>query len=157
MGQTCAPDQLVQNFADACHNVLATMADIQVTLDSPRDKVEPQPTYDVSAIVGFSGDVLGSVVVSFSREAAIGIVEAFAGEHFEPNEPNFADAVGELGNMIAGNAKKEFGCNASISVPSVIIGPGHTIARLRDVPCVVIPGSCAAGNFALEINIKPNA
>jgi chemotaxis protein CheX len=63
--------------------------------------------------------------------------------------------VGELANMIAGGAKKDLGCVASISCPSVVIGPGHTIARLSDVPCIVIPCKTPVGDFAVEINIKP--
>ena len=44
--------------------------------------------------------------------------------------------------------------SATISVPSVIIGPGHTVARLSDVPCLVIPVTTPHGKFAVEINIK---
>jgi CheY-specific phosphatase CheX len=56
--------------------------------------------------------------------------------------------------MIAGGAKKAFGVMANITVPNVIIGAGHMIARLSDVPCVVIPCTTAVGNFAVEVNIK---
>jgi chemotaxis protein CheX len=72
----------------------------------------------------------------------------------EPGTADFTDAVGELANMIAGGAKKHLGNAASITVPSVIIGKGHQIARLSDVPCLVIPCTTAAGDFAVEINIK---
>ena len=156
MSQSCSTTTaaLVTTFLDATRNVLATMAGIDVQLGAPHEKEEPETTYDVSAIVGFSGDVAGSVVVSFSRGTALAIVEAFAGIALDVDDLDFADAVGELGNMIAGNAKKEFGCNASISVPSVVIGTGHTVARLRDVPCMIIPGACAAGQFAVEVNIR---
>lgn len=156
MSQSCSTTTatLIATFLDATRNVLATMAGIDVQLGAPHEKNEPETSYDVSAIVGFSGDVAGSVVVSFSRDTALAIVEAFAGAALDMNDPDFADAVGELGNMIAGNAKKEFGCSASISVPSVVLGTGHTVARLREVPCVVIPGACAAGKFAVEVNIR---
>jgi CheY-specific phosphatase CheX len=56
--------------------------------------------------------------------------------------------------MIAGGAKKHLGNAASITVPSVIIGSGHQIARLSDVPCVVIPCTSPVGDFAVEVNIK---
>jgi len=63
--------------------------------------------------------------------------------------------VGELANMIAGSAKTSFGGGTNISVPSIILGSGHTIARLHDVPCLVIPCHTPAGDFAVEVNIKP--
>jgi len=67
---------------------------------------------------------------------------------------DFVDAVGELCNMIAGNAKKDFGLNASISIPNVVIGTAHTIARMKDVPCIAIPCHSECGDFSVEVNIK---
>ena len=94
------------------------------------------------------------MVVSFQRDAAIRLVEAFSGAKLEPESNDFADAVGELANMIAGAAKKDLGSGANITTPSVIIGPGHHVARLRDVPCLVIPVKTAVGDFAVEVCIK---
>jgi chemotaxis protein CheX len=130
------------------------MVGIDSQIQKPALKNEPNPSYDVSGIIGFSGDVTGSVVVSFHESTALNIVEAFCCEKLDVNSEDFVDAIGELCNMIAGNAKKDFGLNASISIPSVIIGLGHHVARLRDVPCIVIPCNSAAGEFAVEVNIK---
>lgn len=145
---------LVACFVKSVKNVLTTMAGIQCQLGTPALKASPAPTHDVSALVGFSGEVTGSVVVTFSEKAAIDVVEAFAGEELSLDSEDFADAIGELCNMIAGNAKKDFGLKANIGIPTVIIGPGHTVARLRDVPCIVVPCTSEVGDFAVEINIK---
>ena len=77
-----------------------------------------------------------------------------AGMEIEANSPDFADAIGELSNMIAGGAKKDLGALATITVPTVVIGANHCVARLSDVPCIVIPCATPAGDFAVEINIK---
>lgn len=145
---------LVMSFVKSVKNVLTTMVGLNPQLGKPQLSSQPHPRYDVSGIVGFSGQVVGSVVVSFSKETAINVVETFVGDRIEVDDDDFADAVGELCNMIAGNAKKEFGLDASIGIPSVVIGPGHTVARMRDVPCVLIPCTCEAGEFAVEVNIK---
>lgn len=151
--QTINP-KLIVPFVNSVRNVFATMVHTTTTVERPHIKDIPAPMYDISAIIGFSGDILGSVVVSFQQQAAIKLVEAFCGVHMEVTSPDFADAVGELANMIAGNAKKDLGCNASISIPSVIIGHGHTIARLKDVPCVIVPCNTPMGGFAVEISIR---
>lgn len=130
------------------------MVGIKTTVGKPHLKANPAPLYDVSGIIGFSGGIVGSMVVSFQRVTAEKIVEAFAGMPITPDSPDFADAIGELANMIAGNAKKDLGALASISVPNVVIGAGHQIARLADVPCVVIPCETPIGSFAVEISIK---
>jgi chemotaxis protein CheX len=146
--------KLVTAFVKSTKNVLSTMAGIEAQLGKPGLKHEPTPAYDVSGIVGFTGEVMGSVVVSFRKSTAVSLVKAFSGEEMDVKSDDFADAIGELCNMIAGNAKKEFGLVAGIGIPSVIIGPGHTVARLRDVPCIVIPCTCEVGDFAVEVNIK---
>jgi len=92
--------------------------------------------------------------VSFQREAAESLATAFACTPLKLTDPDFADAIGELANMIAGGAKTQLGSLASITVPRVVIGSGHVLARLSDVPCIVIPCKTPVGNFAVEVNIK---
>ena len=146
--------KLVVPFVNAVRQVFATMAKVQTAVDRPRLKTDRGASYDVSSIIGFSGDLAGSVVLSFPMETAVKLVKEFTGTAVAPGSPDFADAVGELANMIAGGAKTQLGSLASISVPNVIIGSGHVIARLSDVPCIVIPCKTPVGNFAVEVNIK---
>lgn len=146
--------KLVVPFINSVRAVMATMAGVQTTVERPVLKGPATPSYDVSGIIGFSGDITGSVVLSFAKDTAMKLVSAFAGTAIAAESPDFADAVGELANMVAGGAKKDIGVAASISVPSVIIGPGHHVARLSGVPCLVIPCTCAFGQFAVEVNIK---
>jgi chemotaxis protein CheX len=72
----------------------------------------------------------------------------------EPGTSDFADAIGEIANMVAGSAKKDLGVLANITVPSVVIGPSHTLAGLSGIPCVVIPVTTPVGKFAVEVSIK---
>jgi chemotaxis protein CheX len=148
--------KLVVPFINSVRQVFTTMVKVPTTIERPHVKVAPAPQYDVSSIIGFSGDLVGSVVVSFQKDAAVKLVSSFAGCDIDPDSPDFADAVCELANMIAGSAKKELGHNASITVPSVILGRGHQIARLSDVPCLVVPCKTPVGDFAVEVNIKIN-
>src|ERR1044072_5369861 len=128
--------KMILPFVNAGQGVFATMVGVQATPGRPYIKSAATPNHDVSAIVGFSGDVIGSVVASFTEGAAVKLVASVAGAEMAVGTPDFADAIGELGNMVAGNAKKDLGANASIGVPTVIIGRSHVLARLTDVPCV---------------------
>jgi chemotaxis protein CheX len=149
--------KLIVPFVNSVRAVFSTMVGVTTTVGRPMLKVDPSPTHDVSSIIGFSGHVTGSVVVSFQQEAAIKLASAFAGAEILPDSPDFADAIGELANMIAGNAKKDLGGSANISVPNVIIGRGHTVARLSGVPCIVIPCQTPVGDFTVEVNVKQMA
>ena len=146
--------KLIVPFVNSVREVFSTMVGVQTTVERPHVKAQAAPSYDVSSIIGFSGDVIGSVTVSFQAQAAERLVEAFAGQRHALGTPDFADAVGELANMIAGSAKKDLGTRASITVPSVIIGPNHMVARLSDVPCLVIPCKTPVGDFCVEVSIK---
>ncbi|MGN6507562.1 MAG: chemotaxis protein CheX [Tepidisphaeraceae bacterium] len=146
--------KLIVPFVTSVRSVLATMAGMETTVERPRLKMDGATDYDYSGIIGFSGQIVGTVVVSFHREVAIKLVAAFAGMEIAPDTSDFADAIGELANMIAGAAKKDLGAVANISVPSVVMGKGHTICRPSDVPCLVVPCKTAVGEFAVEVSIK---
>ncbi len=149
--------KLIMPFVNSTLNVFTTMMKIKPEISAPRLKEDGHTSYDVSGIIGFSGQILGSVVISFQMETAKQMVIALVGSEVDPTSSDFADAIGEVANMVAGNAKKDLGLVASIGVPNVVIGKGHIIGRLSGVPCVVIPCHTNVGDFAVEVNIKPNA
>jgi chemotaxis protein CheX len=110
--------------------------------------------YDVSGIIGMSGEARGNVVLSFPKDAALKVVSAFAGIQSKCLDEDFCDAVGELANMVAGNAKKDLeGLHVSISIPSVVLGRNHRIMTERKAPCICVPFTCDHGRFALEVSL----
>ncbi len=145
---------LVVPFVSSVRSVFSTMVGLEIVVRQPYLKTDPVAVYDISGIIGFSGGLTGSVVLNFTTAAAEGIVKSFTGSPVDVNSGDFADAIGELANMVAGAAKTELGQNANISPPTVVRGSGHSIARLSDVPCIVIPCRTEAGDFAIEVNIK---
>lgn len=150
---------VIMPFTNAVRQVFLKMVGIEAIVKTPHVKAQPSASYDVCGIIGFSGQLSGSVVLSFSDGAADKLVEAFAGSKIPRDSADFADAVGELANMVAGCAKPQLGASASISVPSVVIGKGYTVAAISSIPCIVIPCTSPFGDFAVEVSIKrlPNA
>ena len=103
-------------------------------------------------MIGFSGDAAGSVVLNFSFETASKIATAFAGAEMAPEHPDFADAIGEQANMVAGGAKSQFeGLNISISLPNVSVGPNHNVSASKSTPRIVIPCTTDAGTVKVEV------
>ncbi|MGC4034283.1 MAG: chemotaxis protein CheX [Tepidisphaeraceae bacterium] len=147
----------IMPFVNSTIRVFTTMVKIKPEIVAPVLKEDAKTTYDVSGVIGFSGEIIGTVVLSFQMEAAQKLVSALVGMDIDPETPDFIDAVGELANMIAGSAKNDLGMKASIAVPTVIIGKNHMVGRLSGVPCVVIPCRTPVGDFAVEVNIKPAA
>src|SRR5689334_11473822 len=100
---------LVAHFVTSVQEVFSTMLGTTVNVGTPFRKKDPVPQYDVSAVIGFSGNVVGSMVLAFTKPTALQIVQTLTGAPVEISSPDFADAIGELGNMVAGAAKKHFG------------------------------------------------
>jgi len=147
--------KFINAFVGSIINVFKTMLDEDVKVDKPVLKKDELVTAEVSGIIGLSGEVQGSVVLSFEADVACKIASQFAGADMTIDSADFSDAIGELANMVAGNAKKDFtGYDASISLPSVIIGKGHKVSQSKAWPYLVIPCSTDMGTFNVEVAIN---
>lgn len=145
----------IKPFIASIQNVFSTMMQLPVNVTDPHVKNASTPEFDISGIIGMSGEVVGSVVLGFPMATAQRVVPLFCGQQLDPDSPDFSDAIGELVNMISGGAKALFtGKKASISCPSVVIGSKHKVARPSDVPCIVIPCQTDCGPLYLEIAIQ---
>lgn len=143
-------------FIFAIKNVFHTMLGLTITFGKPELRSAiPSQAFDVSGLIGMSGDLIGLVMLNFPLESAKGIINQFTGMEIDVNSEDFGDAVGELVNMISGSAKAQFeGKNVSISCPSVVVGENHKIQMPSDSICITIPCESDCGRFAVEICIK---
>jgi chemotaxis protein CheX len=142
-------------FVQSVQNLFKTMLNASVKVSSPRLRDPDQGCYDVSGIIGMSGDVEGAVVLSFRTETAMNLVERFCSARLETDDPDFADAVGELANVVAGGAKAKLtGRNISISCPSVVVGPDHRVFSQKAVPVIDIPIDSEFGPFAVFVSLR---
>jgi CheY-specific phosphatase CheX len=69
--------KLIMPFMGAVRDVFEKSADVKTTIGKPYLKTDAGATYQVCGIIGFSGEITGAVVVSFSDAAAEKLVEAF--------------------------------------------------------------------------------
>lgn len=145
----------INPFVSSICNTFETMCKLKVTIGKPELKTNDEPRTDVSSIIGFSGDAAGCVVIHFTFETASTVASAFAGIEITPEHPDFADAIGELANMVAGGAKAKFnGLNIGISLPNVIVGKDHNVSASKSSPRVVLPCETSAGSFFVEIGME---
>jgi len=147
--------EYVNPFITATINTFQTMLNVRLTAEKPALKTLPFPTFDVSGIIGISGDALGSIALSFPRLVALRVVTKILGTTVKIIGPEVSDAVGELTNIVAGNAKKDLGdLHISISLPNVIIGKQHQISNPRGAQSFIVPFKCELGGLALDICLK---
>ena len=145
----------VTAFVQATKKVFQTMLGLEVTFGDPVPGKLPYLANDVSAIIRMTGGVMGTVVLSLPVATAEKIANSFVGSPVDRKSDDFADALGELVNMISGGAKAQLeGKQVSISCPSVVIGKSHVVLSPSDVVCIALPCSCEAGSFEVEVAIK---
>jgi len=145
----------VNPFITSTIDTFKTMLNIDVKPDAPVMKKEPLPTYDISGIIGLSGDAQGSIAISFPKLMALKVISALLGSELKVVGPELTDGIGEIANIIAGSAKqhlKDF--NLSISLPNVVVGKSHMLACQKGVPTLVVPFTCSMGNFSMEVSLK---
>lgn len=112
-------------------------------------------TYDISGVIGISGDVKGSVAMSYPTDAAVATVSKFLFEEVKEVDDDVRDAIGELANIVAGYAKKFLNFNIYISLPTVISGQNLVIKEPPDVFSFVVPFECKElGNFDVGVGLK---
>ena len=144
----------INPFVSSICNVFETMVGMAVTVGKPVLKQDTDSHSDVSGVIGFSGDASGSVVLAFPSDTATKVASSFAGIDLALEHPDFADAIGELANMVAGGAKSKFeGLKVNISLPNVIVGKQHNVCPSRTFPRIVFPCSTDAGAFFVEVGM----
>ena len=62
-------------------------------------------SYDVSGIIGLSGEAQGSICLSFPKLIALKVTSRLIGQEIKIIGDEITDCIGEIANIIAGNAK----------------------------------------------------
>lgn len=148
--------QYIEPFVDATMNVMKELFNIDVLPAKPfLIRREDYTQFEVSGIIGIAGDSRGVVVISFDQVAAANFTSRLLGTSIDEVNDDVLDAVGEVVNIVAGNAKRgleQF--RLTISLPSVVQGSDHQIKWPQGVPIVAIPFESTLGHFRLMVGLE---
>ena len=145
---------LINPFIESTLHVLQTMAATKARAGKPYLKKDQGARGDVSSVIGLMGEVSGTISVSFTESCILAIVSSMFGEEVKEVNDEIGDAVGEIANMISGQARQkleESGRSLKAAIPTVIRGPDHTISHLTKHPIVAIPFATDRGEFTIEV------
>lgn len=112
---------------------------------------------DVSGIIGITGDMVGSLAISFGESCICHLVGSMLGESYPEANQEVFDAVGEITNMVSGVARtymEKEGMQVYAAIPSVVYGKNHTINHILKSPSIVIPFVTDQGSFVVDVCIK---
>jgi len=147
----------INPFLEATINVLKTMAFVEPKPGKPRLKLENVAIGEVSGIIGLTGSARGSLALSFSEQSILKIVNNMLGEKFTEINDDIKDAVGEITNMISGDARKRLeadGFTITAAIPTVVSGKNHEIKHILGGASIVIPFEIKEGPFVVDVCLE---
>lgn len=132
----------VNPFIEAAMKVVNQIAGIEVRRGHLSYKAKVEPTYGVSIIIGIYGFLVGQIVYSLDHALAERLVDRLMGDR-SPEEKKimFIDTLGELANMITGNAiallNQSKDLSLKITTPAIATGERLSI-NLVPKPALVL-------------------
>jgi chemotaxis protein CheX len=152
-------EKYIQPFVDVCQSVFKDFIGHDLVADRPYfvDKNEPHD-WDISAVIGLTGEARGAVVISMKESLALRLTGILTETKHSSLDEEVVDAIGEIINIIAGNAKRglEESFRLVISLPTIVRGAGHAImwpneqARVICIPFKIFE----AETFCLSVAIE---
>ena len=112
-------------------------------------------TNDITAVIGVTGQLKGNVLYEFSGDTAKGVASAMIGEPLEQMNDIALSAIGELANMITGNAATllagaGFVCDIS---PPVMLEPKGARITLPSGSQIEVQFTSTHGPFNIRIGL----
>ena len=154
-------EQYIQPFIKVCESVFHEFCKTEVKAGRVFfvSKDEYISNWDISGIIGLSGEASGAVAISLKSVTAYKVTKFLTGQEHNSIDSDVTDAVGEIINTIAGNVKKNFEeqLRIKISLPTIVKGVAHTIVWPSEKTRIIcIPFSIFSNQeFCLSIAVDP--
>ncbi|MQG67802.1 MAG: hypothetical protein FI707_03310 [SAR202 cluster bacterium] len=113
-------------------------------------------TEDVTASIGLSGELVGTVLYGFPTPTAREIMNVMVGEEVDAESELAQSALGELANMVAGNAAtllSNAGYTCDITPPIIISAAGTIISTLGR-PQLKVDFTSTVGPMSIRIDLS---
>jgi len=157
-------EQYIQPFIDVTKNTFKEFVGTELEAGRPYfQQKDSANEWDISGVIGLSGEARGAVVIGLKSNLAIRLTEMLTGSKHNSIDDDVVDAIGEIVNIISGNAKKglEEAFRLIISLPTIIEGKGHQIkwpleqARIICIPFTIFESETFTLSVAIE-SLKGN-
>ena len=157
-------EQYIQPFIDVTMNTFKEFVGTDLAAGRPYFQLKDAANeWDISGIIGLSGEARGAVVIGLKTAVAIRLTDMLTNTKHTSIDDEVVDAIGEIVNIIAGNSKKglEEAFRLVISLPTIVEGPGHQIkwpqehARIICIPFTIFGSEIFALSVAIE-SLKGN-
>lgn len=148
----------INPFIEAVDSVFTTMLDVTPKRSGLKVTDGQAKGAMITSLVGLSGKVSGVVALRFPPETALKLAGRMLGSEMTEINDEVTDAVSEMVNMVAGNAKAKFNHDPplELGLPTVVYGTGYKLTYPSKSVWLEVPFSSDAGSFTLEVTYNPN-
>lgn len=132
----------INPFVTAAQVVFRTMLGIEATMGKPILKDVRATSGDVTGIMGLVGDRKGTIAISFREVGAMFVFRTLIGDECSKIGPEVVDSIGEITNIISGQARMEFekaGINLKAAIPMVVVGHNVELNFITKIPIISLP------------------
>jgi chemotaxis protein CheX len=110
---------------------------------------------EITALIGFNGVVIGSMLISMNEEEAKRSISRFLGYEITEVDDDLLDGIEEIVNIIAGSAAARFPVKTGLGLPTVLMGSRQRIHGNTDSPwALTTMKSEALGEFTIGATLK---
>lgn len=148
--------QFLNPFIEAACVVLESEVGVSITRGPLRLDRSAATATDVTVLISMVGQVNGVVMYGLSEETGINVVSQILGQKFDEFDSLAQSGIGELGNVItgqAGNRLAEAGFEAKISPPTMVLGKGTLISTL-DFERLHVPLQTELGTIEIHLALR---
>ena len=135
--------------------LFATLLRWEIESEPAETAADFEPTRDISGIIAFTGELNGTIVISFDSEVVFCAVEALLGDKPSELTDDAVDTVAELTNMVAGGIKEQLPFEEiKLGMPATVSGVGHNVkfdsGAIIERTQIITP----AGSLSMQIAVR---
>lgn len=147
--------EYINPFISATKKVLNTMAFVESKAGKPylKSDDDKKALGLISDVIELTGESQGSIGISFKADCILHVAEQMFGEAVPEINDEVVDIVGELVNMVSGEARRELaklGFHFSAGIPVTSKGEGHDLTHFVTSRVIIIPFQTKGGNYFIE-------
>ena len=151
--------QIVNRYVQSALNVISKETQLPVQRGGLLLEGNPYTTEDVTAVIGISGSLTGSLYLSMAEPTALKMIGAIIGQVTTELDDLGQSGIAEMANVIAGAAGvglSEEGIETLINPPLVLVGRGARLSTV-EIQRLVVPIATAYGEIKLHVALREAA
>ncbi|WP_457944579.1 chemotaxis protein CheX [Caproiciproducens sp. LBM24188] len=142
-------------FSKATGEAFKMMLNLEASTEEPEVRdVVPNTGSDLNIAIDVTGDLTGEVLYRFPKKTALEMVKIMCGMEFEEIDEFVTSAMGEIANIISGNAMtglSEQNIICDIQPPKVLVGE-YEMAQVLPVLCANV--RTGVGDVELDVQLS---